>query len=75
MSYTITIVKTEVEETIAGKDWELTGKEDPGYAYTPEIIKRKAVERQIYQQIVAGLDLKKVIAAINNMQAEQEVKQ
>ncbi len=72
--FTITITKTIIEERPAGKDWELTGKDTPAYAYTPEIVKKKEVELKIYEQIVEGLDIVKVIEAVNDPGIEQGTK-
>ena len=63
--FIVTITTKAIEERPAGKDWEITGKDDPKYAYTPEITKKKEVERQIYSQIVEELDVYRVIEAVN----------
>lgn len=79
--YEITIRKTEIRETIAGKNWKVIGEEfiyEDGvegkddkkvdvYGYTPEITKKQEVEYEIYKQCVEKLDLPSVIRAINGM--------
>lgn len=63
--FTITIMSTSIQEKPGGKEWAVTGKDDPTYAYTPEITKKREVELKIYEQIVETLDIKKVIDAVN----------
>jgi len=63
--YIVTIRTMTIEELPAGKDWELTGLDEPKYAYTPEIMKKKEIERQVYSQIVEELDVFEVIQAVN----------
>jgi len=66
--YTITIERSEVEEVVLGKQWETIKKEADGSyvnGYTPETTTRKTVERRIYEQTVAELDLVGVIYAVN----------
>lgn len=65
--FTITITSTNIEEKPAGKEWEITGEENPKYAYTPEIMKRREVELKIYEQTVDEIDIKSVIAAVNRV--------
>ena len=68
--FTITITKKTIEERPAGKDWELTGLDDPKYAYTPEIVKKRKVEQKIYEQTVEKINISNVIIAVNNEQAK-----
>ena len=66
--YTITIERSEVEEVVLGKQWEKTGTDAEGkyiYGYTPVTTTRQTVERRIYEQTVAELDLVGVIYAVN----------
>ncbi len=64
--YTIVITKTTIEERPAGQDWERTGKDEPKYAYTPEITKKREVELKIYEQTVDELDIRAVIESVNS---------
>jgi len=74
--YTVTITQTQVEETICGKKWTIV-KEEPSeqlksathhvYGYTPEITKKKEVERQMFKQVVEELCITDVIAAVNGV--------
>ncbi len=70
MLFTVTVISTFIAEKPAGKDWELTGKDDPKYAYTPEITKRREVEYKVYEQTVKQIDIKAVIDAVNKMDNE-----
>lgn len=70
--FKIQIESSFIEERPAGKEWlvvaEKTGENRnvPEYGYTPEIVKKKEVVRTIYEQEVETLDIKKVIAAVND---------
>jgi hypothetical protein len=66
--YTIVITEHSIEEVYAGQEWKQgAGDEDSenGYGYTPEIIKKKVVQRELYQQNTDELDLGLVIKAVN----------
>lgn len=70
--YKIEITEFAVEEVVAGREWkqgaDMEKTEDPKkWGYTPEIIKKKNVERTAYTQNTDELDLKAVIKAINGI--------
>jgi hypothetical protein len=65
--FKITIEETKIEKKIAGTEWERTGKDEPAYAYTPEIEKQVEVTREIFRQIVEEIDLEAVIKAVNSI--------
>ena len=66
--FKITITETTFEKRFKGKDWMKGGDGDPeSFGYTPEIVKTVAVERTLYTQNVADLDLVNVIKAVNSM--------
>lgn len=63
--FTVTIKKKTIEEVPTGKEWERTGEDNPKYAYTPEIVKKREVELKIYEQTVEEIDITRVISAVN----------
>lgn len=64
--YKIVITETCVEEKIRGKEWEKCASGE-GHAYTPEILKKVDVTREIYTQNTAYLNLVDIIKAVNNI--------
>lgn len=68
--YKITITQTRLEETIKPRSWEKGASIEnaEGYGYAPEVIETKNVERELYTQSVAELDIKAVIKAVNKME-------
>ena len=67
--YKIVITEYCVEEKPAGKQWEEgAGEDGKSYGYTPEIIRKTVVERDIYSQDIEELDLKAVIQAVNEIE-------
>ena len=66
--YSIVITESCVEDVIGGNDWEEgAGKGQEKYGYTPEIIKKEQVVREIYRQNTEILELVDVIKAINGI--------
>lgn len=72
--FTVTITKKTIEEKPAGREWEITGLDEPKFAYTPEITKKREVELKIYEQTVDEIDIKTVIAAVNSTWGKWEMK-
>ena len=62
--YKITIVKTSVEETVGGRECHEGCKVCATMDDTPEIVKKKEVERKIYEQTVETMDVWAVIDAV-----------
>ena len=68
--FKVEITEITVEEVFAGKEWKPTGKKDEHgvieHAYTPEITKKKKVERKVYEQTVDKMNIRRVIEAVNS---------
>ena len=72
--YKITITEYSTEITKQGKDWtrimsdeQAEAKDVEAWGYTPEIEKEKTIEREIFKQNIADLDLTLVIKAVNGI--------
>lgn len=69
--FQIVIKEQSIEERPAGVDWERGAGDKPedkdNWGYTPEITKKKEIERTVFTQDVEELDLKSVIKAVNGI--------
>ena len=66
--FKVVIYEVLLERKPAGNEWKPTGEDNPKYAYTPEIMIKDWVTREIYQQTVSDLDVKAVIKAVNSLE-------
>jgi len=67
--YTIVVTEHTFEKQIRGKDWAEgagTGGER-NHGYTPEIEKTVSVERELFKQNIAEIDLVEIIKAVNDL--------
>ena len=70
--YKVVITEEVIEEVSAGQEWEegvdaSTEDRPKGYGYSPKIIKKEKVTKDILIQEVDDLDLPSVIKAINKL--------
>lgn len=74
MKYKITIERTAPIMTNIGGEWKCLNddqrtqkmvEEDRHGIYTPDELRERDRTEQVFEQVVEGLDLKNVIAAIN----------
>jgi hypothetical protein len=68
--YKVTITRDQVEEVVAGKDWTVVDEDAEGKdirGYTPEIVKKKNVERTLMLAWVEDLDIQAVVRAVYKM--------
>lgn len=63
--YRVSVTEFAIEDSLGGREWKPTGEDDPKYAYTPEIIIKKQVEREIYHQDVEEICIEEIIKAVN----------
>ncbi len=65
--FVVTVTEFAVETVIGGKVWEKMENKEGGYGYTPEVERKKVVERKVFEQNTDELDLVGVIKAVNGL--------